>query len=71
MTLNYLVHAFMYSYYAIRAAGFKPPRLVSVTITFVQVSSAKQKFYRGHTLCKNLQLISFANSKVYYLSVCL
>ncbi|XP_010566215.1 PREDICTED: elongation of very long chain fatty acids protein 6-like [Haliaeetus leucocephalus] len=35
--LNYSVHAIMYSYYAVRAAGFQLPRLIAITITLIQM----------------------------------
>ena len=38
MTVNFIVHSLMYSYYAVRAAGFRVPRPVAVLITSSQVS---------------------------------
>lgn len=35
--LNYSVHAIMYSYYAVRAAGFQLSRLIAITITLIQM----------------------------------
>jgi len=37
MILNYAVHAFMYSYYALKAAGLKIPKIVAMVITTSQV----------------------------------
>lgn len=37
MTMNYTVHALMYSYYAARAAGLRVPRLLAVLITCAQI----------------------------------
>ncbi|XP_068114049.1 very long chain fatty acid elongase 3 [Hyperolius riggenbachi] len=37
MTMNYTVHAFMYSYYTLRAAGIHVPRLCAMFITFTQI----------------------------------
>uniref|UniRef100_H2Z288 Elongation of very long chain fatty acids protein n=1 Tax=Ciona savignyi TaxID=51511 RepID=H2Z288_CIOSA len=37
MSLNFLIHAFMYTYYAVRAAGVRLPRLISVFITASQI----------------------------------
>lgn len=37
MTMNYTVHAFMYSYYAFRAMRFNIPKFVNITITFGQI----------------------------------
>lgn len=37
MTMNYLVHSFMYSYYAARAAGLPVPRPLAVVITTTQI----------------------------------
>ncbi|KAI1290040.1 Elongation of very long chain fatty acids protein 6 [Halotydeus destructor] len=38
VSVNYTVHAFMYTYYALRAAGVKVPRGVAMAITSAQVS---------------------------------
>ncbi|TMS04522.1 Elongation of very long chain fatty acids protein 6 [Larimichthys crocea] len=38
MTMNYAVHALMYSYYAARAAGVRVPRPFAVLITSAQIS---------------------------------
>uniref|UniRef100_UPI003AAAC5FD elongation of very long chain fatty acids protein 6-like n=1 Tax=Centroberyx gerrardi TaxID=166262 RepID=UPI003AAAC5FD len=38
MTMNYGVHALMYSYYAARAAGLRVPRPFAVLITAAQIS---------------------------------
>ncbi|KAM4607887.1 elongation of very long chain fatty acids protein 6-like [Polymixia lowei] len=38
MTMNYSVHALMYSYYAVRAAGLRVPRPFAVLITSAQIS---------------------------------
>lgn len=38
MTMNYLVHAVMYSYYALRAAGFKLSRKFAMFITLTQIT---------------------------------
>ncbi|XP_032805822.1 very long chain fatty acid elongase 6-like [Petromyzon marinus] len=37
MTVNYGVHAVMYSYYAMRAAGMRVPRLLAMLITTTQI----------------------------------
>ncbi|XP_028983225.1 elongation of very long chain fatty acids protein 6-like [Betta splendens] len=37
MTMNYAVHALMYSYYAVRAAGLRVPRPCAVLITSAQI----------------------------------
>ncbi|KAM7386009.1 hypothetical protein PAMP_002035 [Pampus punctatissimus] len=37
MTMNYIVHALMYSYYAARAAGLRVPRPLAVVITSAQM----------------------------------
>lgn len=37
MTMNYTVHAFMYSYYAVRAAGLRVPRPCAMFITASQI----------------------------------
>lgn len=37
-TMNFIVHAFMYSYYALRAARFSLPRLASMVVTSLQIS---------------------------------
>ncbi|CAL8113032.1 unnamed protein product [Orchesella dallaii] len=36
MTMNFFVHIFMYSYYALRAGGIKLPRLVAMLLTTTQ-----------------------------------
>ena len=36
-SMNYVVHAFMYSYYALRAMGVRPPRQVAMAITSSQI----------------------------------
>lgn len=38
MTMNYAVHALMYSYYAARAAGLRVPRPFAVLITSAQIA---------------------------------
>nr|XP_057915336.1 elongation of very long chain fatty acids protein 6-like isoform X1 [Doryrhamphus excisus]XP_057915343.1 elongation of very long chain fatty acids protein 6-like isoform X1 [Doryrhamphus excisus]XP_057915350.1 elongation of very long chain fatty acids protein 6-like isoform X1 [Doryrhamphus excisus] len=38
MTINYTVHALMYSYYAARAAGLRVPRVVAVVVTCAQLA---------------------------------
>lgn len=37
MVMNYTVHAFMYSYYALRALRFRIPRPISMSITSLQI----------------------------------
>uniref|UniRef100_H2ZFT8 Elongation of very long chain fatty acids protein n=1 Tax=Ciona savignyi TaxID=51511 RepID=H2ZFT8_CIOSA len=37
MTVNFIVHAMMYTYYAVRAAGIRVPRPIAVTITASQI----------------------------------
>ncbi|XP_024141206.1 elongation of very long chain fatty acids protein 6 [Oryzias melastigma] len=37
MTMNYMVHSLMYSYYAARAAGLRVPRICAMTITAAQI----------------------------------
>lgn len=37
MSINYTIHSIMYSYYAVRAAGLRPPRLVNMSITALQI----------------------------------
>ncbi|XP_056386555.1 elongation of very long chain fatty acids protein 3 [Hyla sarda] len=37
MTMNYTVHAFMYSYYTLRAAGIQVPRPCAMFITITQI----------------------------------
>ena len=36
--LNYVVHAFMYTYYALRAMKYRVPRAVSIVLTLMQIS---------------------------------
>uniref|UniRef100_A0A8C3CVT4 Elongation of very long chain fatty acids protein n=1 Tax=Cairina moschata TaxID=8855 RepID=A0A8C3CVT4_CAIMO len=35
--MNFSVHTFMYSYYSVRAAGFRVPRYIAMTITISQI----------------------------------
>ena len=37
-TTNYFVHSIMYSYYTLKAAGFKVPRIIAQTITILQLA---------------------------------
>lgn len=37
IVMNYCVHSIMYSYYALRAMRFKPPRFISMVITSLQL----------------------------------
>lgn len=36
--MNYVVHAFMYTYYALRSAGYFPPKWVSMSLTSMQIA---------------------------------
>ncbi|CAB1416016.1 unnamed protein product [Pleuronectes platessa] len=47
MTMNYAVHALMYSYYAARAAGLRVPRPFAVLITSAQMAQMAM----GLTVC--------------------
>ncbi|XP_001379069.3 elongation of very long chain fatty acids protein 3 [Monodelphis domestica] len=38
MTMNYGVHAFMYSYYTVKALGLTPPRFLPMIITTLQIT---------------------------------
>ncbi|KAJ6644500.1 Elongation of very long chain fatty acids protein 6 [Pseudolycoriella hygida] len=38
IVMNYFVHSIMYSYYALRAMRFKPPRVISMIITSLQLT---------------------------------
>ncbi|XP_043087046.1 elongation of very long chain fatty acids protein 6-like [Puntigrus tetrazona] len=38
MTMNYTVHAFMYSYYTAKASGARVPRLLAVLVTLLQIA---------------------------------
>ena len=38
MTMNYMVHAMMYSYYATRAAGYRVPKSCAMVITSAQMA---------------------------------
>ncbi|VVC40584.1 ELO family,ELO family, conserved site [Cinara cedri] len=38
IVMNYLVHTMMYTYYAVRAIGYRPPILVSIFITASQLT---------------------------------
>lgn len=38
IVMNYCVHSVMYSYYALRAMGYKPPRFIPMVITSMQLT---------------------------------
>lgn len=38
MVMNYTVHSFMYTYYAVRAMQYRTPRWISIFITSIQIS---------------------------------
>lgn len=38
IVMNYCVHSVMYSYYALRAMGYKPPRFIPMIITSMQLT---------------------------------
>ncbi|XP_027707664.1 elongation of very long chain fatty acids protein 3 [Vombatus ursinus] len=38
MTMNYGIHAVMYSYYTVKALGLKPPQILPMIITTLQIS---------------------------------
>ncbi|XP_067130293.1 very long chain fatty acid elongase 6-like [Centruroides vittatus] len=37
IVMNYFVHSFMYSYFALKSVGFKIPSLISMAITIIQL----------------------------------
>lgn len=37
IVMNYFVHSWMYSYYALKAMGIKPPRFIAMMITTMQL----------------------------------
>lgn len=37
IVMNYCVHSLMYSYYALRAMGYKPPRQIAMVVTVLQL----------------------------------
>lgn len=49
MTMNYLVHSIMYTYYAFRAMRFKIPRFVSKLITSCQIIQMVIGLYVNYT----------------------
>ncbi|XP_054153848.1 elongation of very long chain fatty acids protein 6-like [Oppia nitens] len=72
--MNYVVHAIMYSYYAVRAAGLRPPRFVAIAITasqilqmavgtFVTVFALRQKMV-GHA-CRVSDSVLYAGIAMY------
>jgi len=48
MPMNFFVHAFMYTYYAIRAYGIKLPKYINILITTLQIA---QMFVGCFTIC--------------------
>ena len=45
VTMNYVVHSLMYSYYALRALQYRIPRVVAMTITSLQIVQMVLGFY--------------------------
>ena len=43
--MNYLVHSFMYSYYALRALGYRLPKPLAMCITLSQISQMIMGFF--------------------------
>ncbi|XP_015791962.1 elongation of very long chain fatty acids protein 6 [Tetranychus urticae] len=43
--MNYVVHSFMYSYYALRASGFRVPKPIAMCITSSQILQMIMGFY--------------------------
>ena len=37
VAMNFTVHGIMYTYYALRAYGIRPPKIISQSITSLQV----------------------------------
>lgn len=69
LVMNYHVHAIMYSYYALRAMGYSPPRRFTMLITSLQLlqmvigcamNVSVQQLLNDHRECK----VSYINSKV-------
>uniref|UniRef100_A0A7E4W509 Elongation of very long chain fatty acids protein n=1 Tax=Panagrellus redivivus TaxID=6233 RepID=A0A7E4W509_PANRE len=48
--MNYLVHAIMYSYYAIRALHVRPPKFISMMVTVLQILQMVVGVYIGITI---------------------
>ncbi|KAL1454156.1 hypothetical protein WDU94_010437 [Cyamophila willieti] len=36
--INYFVHSLMYTYYAFRAMGYRPPKMIAMSVTFLQIT---------------------------------
>ena len=51
-TINYFVHAIMYSYYAIKASGRNPPRWIARAITTLQLSQMFLGIYLNYSAFK-------------------
>lgn len=69
IVMNYHVHAIMYSYYALRAMGYSPPRRIAMVITSLQllqmvigcaVNVWAQQLLNDHRECK----VSYVNIKL-------
>ncbi|GFT62828.1 putative fatty acid elongation protein 3 [Nephila pilipes] len=46
--MNFFVHSFMYSYYALKAMRFRLPRSLSICITFLQITQMFLGVYIGY-----------------------
>ncbi|KAH7638270.1 hypothetical protein DERF_004122 [Dermatophagoides farinae] len=56
VNMNFIVHTFMYSYYALTAMGYRLPRQVNVTLTTLQIVQMLFGFYI-HIDCLRLKLM--------------
>eukprot|EP00058_Branchiostoma_floridae_P003280 XP_002588768.1 hypothetical protein BRAFLDRAFT_125629 [Branchiostoma floridae] len=56
VAMNYTVHAVMYSYFAVRAAGYRLPRTLSMAITVLQSSQMVGELTDGGRLPRTLSM---------------
>lgn len=79
IVMNYCVHSVMYSYYALRAMGYRPHRFIPMLITSMQLTQmvvgctinfwAYEYLQNGQSTC-NISLINIKLSTAMYFSYC-
>ncbi|CAG2103169.1 unnamed protein product [Medioppia subpectinata] len=64
--MNYSVHALMYSYYALRALGFRVHRAVAMTITSAQIAQmlvgSKRRNHSNHNTINTLSIAAYVTA---------
>ncbi|XP_072477029.1 very long chain fatty acid elongase 3 [Notamacropus eugenii] len=75
MTMNYGVHSVMYSYYTVKALGLKPPRILPMIITTLQITqmfvgasvSILSFLWRQDCYCHNSKQYLFWTFAMYFI----